>query len=452
MRYLTSLALSVIASLPVAAQNVAITNATILTITGGTIENGTVVVRNGKIAAVGRTTEIRIPSGTTVVDATGHWVSPGIIDTHSHTAVEGAVNEWTLPNTGMVRIADALDPQDVSVYRQLAGGTTTAQILHGSANAIGGESAVVKWKWGRPVSEWTIPDAPRGIKFALGENPRSANTAPVANVTRQYPDTRMGVAEVIEQSFIAARDYQRRWSEYREASAQRRSPMPPRRDLLMETMAGILEGDVLVHSHCYRSDEIMMLMNLAERLGFRVQTLQHVLEGYKVAPEIARHGAGASTFIDWWGYKIEAYDGIPDNPALMMRSGVLASVNSDSDELARHLNVDAAKAIHWGGLSEDEAMQLVTINPARQLRIDHRLGSIEPGKDGDLVIWTDHPLSTYARVETTFIEGEVFFDRQRDLAEREARAAEREALTKRAASLEEPEDEKKKNEKPEDAR
>lgn len=440
MKRIAQIALALFASSAMA-QDVAITNGTVLTITNGTIENATVIVRDGRITAVGRSSEVRVPGGIPVIDATGKWVSPGIIDTHSHSAVEGAVNEWTLPNTGMVRIEDALDPEDISVYRQLAGGTTMAQILHGSANAIGGQSAIVKWKWGRPASEWPIDNAPRGIKFALGENPKSANTPPRENFERQYPDTRMGVAQVIERSFIGARDYERRWAEYRQARAAGRNPVPPRRDLLMETMLGILEGEVLVHSHCYRADEIMMLLNTAEEMGFRIQTLQHVLEGYKVAPEIAAHGAGASTFIDWWGFKVEAYDGIPYNPALMLRSGVVASVNSDSSELARHLNVDAAKAMHWGGLSEEEAMTLVTINPARQLKLDDRLGSIEPGKDGDLVIWTDHPLSTYARVETTLIEGEIYFDRQRDLAAREERARERERLLATLEDREEASDE-----------
>lgn len=427
--------------LPVAgdARDLAIRNATIVTVTQGTIENGTIVVRNGRIAEVGPSETVRIPAGINVIEGRGFWVSPGIVDTHSHSAVEGAVNELTLPNTGMVRIADVLDPDDISVYRQLAGGTTTAQILHGSANAIGGQSAVVKWKWGRPASEWLIADAPQGIKFALGENPKSGNTPPRPGVVRQYPDTRMGVAEVVEGAFIAARDYERRWEQYREDERRKRNPIPPRRDLLMETMSGILSGDILVHSHCYRADEIMMLLNVAKRMGFRIQTLQHVLEGYKVAPEIAMHGTGASTFIDWWGFKMEAYDGIPYNPALMHRSGVLASINSDSSELARHLNVDAAKAIHWGGLSEDEALALATINPARQLKLEHRVGSIERGKDADLVIWTDHPLSTYARVETTLIEGEVYFDRARDMRQREQRRLERIELERIARERAEPE-------------
>ena len=401
-----------------------IRNATVLTITNGTIANGSVLIRGSKIAAVG--TAIEAPAGARVIDGTGKFVMPGIIDTHSHTAVEGSVNEVSLPNTGMVRIADAMTDEDISAYRQLAGGTTTALVLHGSSNAIGGQSQIVKWKWGRPLSEWFVAGAPRTIKFALGENPKSANFRPPPGITRQYPATRMGVEEVIRASFVEARDYLARWEEYEARRGRGEAAIPPRRDLLMETMADILRGNIDVHAHCYRADEIVMLLALADELGFKVRELQHVLEGYKVAPEIAAHGAGAGTFIDWWGYKAEAYDATPYNVALMVRNGVLTAVNSDSDELARHLNHDAAKAMKYGGLSEDEALRLATINGARMLRLDDRIGSIEPGKDADLVIWNGHPLSTYSRVDTTFIEGEIYFDRDEDLQRREALRREKE--------------------------
>ena len=410
---------------------VAIRNATILTITNGRIDRGTVVIRGSKIAAVGPADTVAVPGNAQVIDASGRFVMPGIIDSHSHTAVEGSVNEGSIPNSGMVRISDVLDPDDISVYRQLAGGTTAALILHGSSNAIGGQSQIVKWKWGRPVSEWMITGAPRTIKFALGENPKSANFRPPEGVPRQYPQTRMGVEEVIRKSFVDARDYMSRWDEYEAKRKRGEDAIPPRRDLLMETMADILRGRIDVHSHCYRSDEIVMLLDLAREQGFRIKAFQHVLEGYKVAKEIAAAGTGAGTFIDWWGYKAEAYDAIPYNVALMQRSGVLTSVNSDSDELARHLNQDAAKAMKYGGLTEDEALRLCTINPARQLGIDSRVGSIEVGKDADLVIWTGNPLSTYSRVETTFIEGEVFFDRTRDLETRQKLAQEKQELLKR---------------------
>jgi imidazolonepropionase-like amidohydrolase len=361
----------------------------------------------------------------------GKFVLPGIIDTHSHTGVEGSVNEISLPNTGMVRIGDVLDADDISAYRQLAGGTTTALVLHGSANAIGGQSQIVKWKWGKPVSDWIVQGAPRTIKFALGENPKSANFRPPEGQARQYPATRMGVEEVIRKSFTDARDYMAAWEEYEAKRKRNEAAIPPRKDILMDTMADILRGNIDVHAHCYRSDEIMMLLRLSQEMGFKIRELQHVLEGYKVAREIAAAGTGGGTFIDWWGYKAEAYDATPYNVALMVRNGVLTSVNSDSDELARHLNHDAAKAMKYGGLTEEEALKVCTINPATQLRLDKRIGSIEVGKDADLAIWNGHPLSIYSRVDTTFIEGEIYFDRQRDLQQREAMKREKEQLLKK---------------------
>lgn len=431
-RFLAALAFAFVAA-HAQAQDVVIRDATILTITHGTIEHGSLLIHGGKIAAVGPNAQVTAPANATAIDAAGKFVMPGIIDTHSHTAVEGSVNEISLPNSGMVRIRDVLTNEDINVYRQLAGGTTAALVLHGSANPIGGQSQIVKWKWGHPVSEWPISDAPRTIKFALGENPKSSNFRPPPGQPAQYPQTRMGVEEVIRQSFIDAKDYVARWDEYAAKQKAGTPAIPPRRDLLMETMVDILRGKIDVHSHCYRADEILMLLNVSEEQGFKIRELQHVLEGYKVAKEIAAHGVGGGTFIDWWGFKAEAYDAIPYNPALMVRAGVLMSLNSDSDELARRLNQDAAKAIKYGGLTEDEALRLVTMNAARLLRIDHRTGSIDVGKDADVVIWTGHPLSTYSRVETTFVDGEIVFDRQRDLALRQQLAKEKADRLKRDA-------------------
>jgi imidazolonepropionase-like amidohydrolase len=410
-----------------------IRDATILTVSHGRIEHGSILIRGSKIAAVGPNDQVQVPAGATVIDAAGKFVLPGIVDTHSHTAVEGSVNEISLPNTGMVRIRDVLTDEDISTYRELAGGTTTALVLHGSANPIGGQSQIVKWRWGRPVSEWPVADAPRTIKFALGENPKSSNFRPPPGIPAQYPQTRMGVEEVIRQSFTDAKDYAAKWADYDARKKRGEDPIPPRRDILMETMNDILTGKIDVHSHCYRADEILMLLRVSDEQGFKIRELQHVLEGYKVAKEIAAHGVGGGTFIDWWGFKAEAQDAIPYNVALMERAGVLTSVNSDSDELARRLNLDAAKAMKYGGLSEEEALKLCTLNPAKQLRLDHRLGSIDAGKDADLAIWTGHPFSTYSRVETTFVDGEIVFDRQRDLQQRAAMAKEKADRLKKEA-------------------
>lgn len=431
-----ALAISLFATAAFADNVTVIRDATILTVTHGKIEHGTVVMRGGKIAAVGPDSEIAIPAGANVINASGKYVMPGIIDTHSHTSVEGSVNEISLPNSGAVRIGDVLTNEDVNVYRELAGGTTTALVLHGSANSIGGQSQIVKWKYGRPLSEWLIPDAPRTIKFALGENPKSSNFRPPPGIPLQYPATRMGVEEVIRDSFLKAKDYMAAWDEYDAKKKRGENPIPPRRDLMLDVMADILRGKVDVHSHCYRADEILMLLNLSDELGFKVRELHHVLEGYKVAKEIAAHGVGGGTFIDWWGFKAEALDAIPYNVALMDRAGVVTVVNSDSDELARRLNLDAAKSMKYGGLSEEEALKLCTLNGAKLLRLDQRLGSIDVGKDADLVIWTGHPFSTYSRVETTFIEGDVYFDRAKDLAMRAELAKEKRDRLKKEADEE----------------
>src|SRR5918911_573027 len=407
------------------AQETLIRNATILTVSHGTLQNADLLLRNGKIAAVGQ--NLKAGANARVIDATGKYVMPGIIDCHSHSMLD-AVNEGSLSVTSMARTRDVLNPTDPDLYRELAGGTTTLNILHGSANAIGGLNTVVKIKYGHPIEDFIFPGAPPGIKFALGENPKRSNFPAPAGQPRRYPATRMGVEEVIRDAFTRARDYKRAWDEYREASKKDKNLIPPRRDLQLEPLVEVLEGKRYVHAHCYVASEILMLMNLADEFGFKIKTLQHVLEGYKVAKEIAAHGAGASIFADSWGYKIEAYDAIPYNAAIMTRAGVVVSMNSDSDERARRLNIEAAKAMHWGDLTEEQALRLVTINPAIQLGIQYRVGSIEVGKDADIAIWNGHPFSVYSRVDTTFIDGEIFFDRQQDLARRADLAKERAIL------------------------
>jgi len=400
-----------------------IRNATVMTASHGTLQNSDILIRGGKIAQVG--TNLRAGANARVIDATGKFVTPGIIDAHSHAASD-AINEGTLSVTSMVRIQDVLNPTDVNVYRALAGGVTALNILHGSANTIGGQNAVVKTKYGRPVREWLF-NAPPGIKFALGENvtrktPFSAPGQPVP--PQRYPRTRMGQEEILRDSFTRARTYKRAWDDFR----ANRTNLPPRRDLQLEPLVEVLEGKRLVHAHSYRSDEILLLLSVADEFGFKVKTLQHVLEGYKVAPEIARHGAGASLFADNWAYKIEAYDAIPYAPAILVRNGALVTVNSDSSERVRRMNIEAAKSMKWGNLSEQEALRLITLNAAAQLGIDARTGSIDVGKDADIAVWNGHPFSVYSRVDHTFIDGELFFDHERDLAMREERRREREQL------------------------
>src|SRR5437764_3622659 len=359
--------------------------ATFLTASHGTLSATDVLIRDGKIVAIGQ--NLKAPEGARVVDATGKFVSPGIIDAHSHSMMDGSVNECTKSVTSMANTRDIINPTAIDIYRELAGGTTAALLLHGSCNSIGGLSTTVKLKLGHPAADFPVPGATQGIKFALGENPKRSNFN-LPGLAPRYPATRMGVEETIRDAFTRARDYKAAWDDYRARAARgEKNLIPPRRDLELEPLVEVLEGKRFVHSHCYRADEILMLMNVAEEFGFKIRTLQHVLEGYKVASEIARHGAMASAFTDFWGYKMEAYDAIPYNAAIMTRHGVGSSVNPDSDERARRLNIEAAKMVRYGGLSEEEALKLVTLNPAMQLGIENRVGTIDVGKDADVVVW-----------------------------------------------------------------
>lgn len=398
------------------ANEVLIRNATVLTVTKGTIRNGSVLIRDGKIAAVG--TNVTPTPQAKVIDATGKFVMPGIIDAHSHMAIEGGGNEGTSPVTPNVRIADVIRDDDIAIYRALAGGTTIAHILHGSANVIGGTDAVIKLKWGRPAEEFLF-GAPLGIKFALGENPKRSNANQPAN-NRRFPATRMGVEETLREAFTEARRYMKEWDEYDAAKRRGQNVAPPRKDLKLDTLADVLRGKLIVHVHSYVAPEIVMMLNLADEFGFKVGTLQHVLEGYKVAKEIAAHGAHASTFADYWSYKWEAWDAIPYNTAIMAKRGVVVSVNSDSNERVRRLYQEAGRELHYsnGELTEDDALKLITLNPAIQLGIDKRVGSIEAGKDADLAIFSAHPFSSAAHVDMTMIDGQVYFDRSEDLRTR----------------------------------
>lgn len=389
----------------------AVTNAEIWTVSGETIPNGTVVVKDGKIVAVGE--DVEVPGGADVIDAQGGALIPGIIDCHSHLGIEGGVNEGSLAVTAMVGIEDVVNPDDIAIYRALAGGVTAANLLHGSANPIGGRNQVIKFRWGVGAEAMKMQGAPPGIKFALGENPKRSNVS--GDFPQRYPQSRMGVMDVIRQAFVEAQTYQKAWEDWEKGRKESGFKVPrPKRDLKLEALVEILEGERLVHSHCYRADEILQLMRLAEEFGFRIATFQHVLEGYKVADEIAAHGAGGSTFSDWWGFKIEAYDAIPYNAAIMTERGVVVSINSDSSEEIRHLNQEAAKCVRWGGMDEVDALALVTLNPAKQLGIDDRVGSIEVGKDADLVLYDGHPLEIRSVVQKTWIDGDLYFDLEAD--------------------------------------
>ncbi len=385
--------------------DILIKDAVVLTVgPKGTLPRGSILIRKGKIAAVG--TSIEAPPGVTVLDASGLVAMPGIIDTHSHMAIQGGVNEMSLSIVPEVRVRDVVEGEDVGVYRALAGGTTTARLLHGSANTIGGQDVVIKHKFGLPGRETIVKGGPQGVKFALGENVTRARTR------ERFPSTRMGVESVIDRAFQEAKAYQDTWKVYDAAKAKGKAGTPPRRDLRLEALAGILDGSIKIHSHCYRNDEILMLLNVASRHGVRVQSLQHVLEGYKVAAEIAAHGASASTFSDWWAYKTEAFDAIPFNAALLTEAGVNVCIKSDSNELVRHLYLEAAKMVKYGVATEEQALRMITLNPARELGLQDRLGSIEVGKDGDVALFNAHPFDGFARCEMSIVDGEVWFQRK----------------------------------------
>lgn len=394
---------------PPTAGNVLIQNGTVITGTGKTLPGTSILIRNGVIAAIGK--RLQPDPEMRVIDATGRYVMPGIIDTHSHIMISnglGGVNEATQSIVCEVRVNDVINTADPQEYRALAGGVTTLRLFHGSANVVGGQDAIVQLKHGATAAEHLFPDAPSGVKFALGEN--------VKFRSGRFPNTRLGVEATLQRAFVEALEYRRVWQDWeRQLKGNPQlveQQTPPRRDLRLEALAEILSQEKFIHSHCYRSDEILMLLRVADQLGIRVRSLQHVLEGYKVAPEIVAHGASCSTFADWWAYKVEAFDAIPHNAALLHAAGANVVMKSDDAELMRHLYQEASKGVRYGNLSPDVALSLVTLNPARELGIDDRLGSLEVGKQGDVGIYNAHPLNTFARCELTLIAGEPYFIRE----------------------------------------
>ena len=398
-----------------------IKNATVWTNeSDGVIENADVLIRNGKIAQVGKNLSA---SGATEIDGTGKHLTAGVIDEHTHIGAS-AIND-VATNSSMVRIGDVVDSEDDDIYRALAGGVTAAQILHGSANPVGGQSALIKMRWGASPEEMKIKNAPGFIKFALGENvKRSRSTSSI-----RFPQTRMGVEQVFVDGFTNALEYEKKWNAYLKLSEKDKAKtIAPRRDLVHETMLEIIKKERFISCHSYVQSEINMLMKVAEQFNFNINTFTHILEGYKVADKMKAHGVGASTFSDWWNYKWEVRYAIPYNATIMHNEGVLTAINSDDRNIGRRLNQEAAKSIKYGGMSEEDALKMVTLNPAKLLHLDDRMGSIKVGKDADVVLWTDNPLSVYARADKTFIDGKIYFDIAEDKARRATLQKERARL------------------------
>ena len=407
------------------AESILIKNATVWTNEAdGVLENTDVLLENGKISKIGKDLSA---SGAREIDGTGKHLTPGIIDEHSHIAISRGVNEGSEAVTAEVNIEDVVNSEDINIYRQLSGGVVASQLLHGSANPIGGRSAIIKLKWGYSPEEMKIDWADKFIKFALGENVKQSNWG--ERNTIRFPQTRMGVEQVFEDAFTRAREYEAEWKAYNNLSKRdKANTSAPRKDLELETLVEILKSERFISCHSYVQSEINMLMEVAERYGFRINTFTHILEGYKLADKMKEHGVGGSTFSDWWAYKFEVNDAIPYNAALMHGEGVVTAINSDDAEMGRRLNQEAGKTMKYGGVEVEEALKMVTLNPAKLLHLDDRMGSIKVGKDADVVLWSDEPLSIYAKAEKTIIEGTIFFDRDQQEDKLEAIRAERARL------------------------
>ncbi|MFZ1262491.1 MAG: amidohydrolase family protein [Chitinophagaceae bacterium] len=393
----------------------------------GVLQNTDVLIRNGKIAAIGK--NISEPTAR-VIDGTGKHVSPGIIDEHSHIAA-ASINEGGQSVTSEVRIADNLNPDDINIYRQLSGGVTTSHILHGSANVIGGQTQLIKLRWGANAEDLKFKDWMGQIKFALGENVKRS-TSSISNFSNnnRYPDTRMGVEQVLMDAFTRAKDYKKIWDLYNSAK-DKKLLIAPRRDLELDALVEVLDKKRFITCHSYVQSEINGAMEVANRMGYTVNTFTHILEGYKVADKMLKHGSFASTFSDWWAYKMEVEDAIPYNAAIMQKVGLTVAINSDDAEMARRLNQEAGKIVKYGGVTEEEALKMVTLNPAKMLHVDDRVGSLKVGKDGDVVVWTDNPLSIYAKSLYTIVDGIIYFDRQKDEQLQKQVDAERARLVKK---------------------
>jgi imidazolonepropionase-like amidohydrolase len=392
---------------------VLIKNATVWTCEAEGIIKADILIRDGKISAIAKVLDV-VDKATIVIDATGKHVTPGIIDEHSHIGIHKGVNEGSNAVTSEVRIGDVISNYDINIYRQLAGGVTAVQLLHGSANPVGGQSALIKLRWGKTPEEMKIENAQGYIKFALGENVKQSNWGSYNTI--RFPQSRMGVEQIYYDAFIRAKEYERGWKLYEQTTGKKKEALKaPKRDIQLDALVEILNSKRFISCHSYVQSEINMLMHVADSMGFTVNTFTHILEGYKVADKMKDHGAGASTFADWWAYKFEVNDAIPYNASLMNQMGIVTAINSDDAEMGRRLNQEAAKVIKYGGISEENALKLVTLNPAKLLHLDDRMGSIKVGKDADIVIWTDNPMSIYAKADKTLVDGIIYFDSERDL-------------------------------------
>jgi imidazolonepropionase-like amidohydrolase len=379
----------------------------------GILKNQDVYITEGRIVRIADDINASKLAFAKVIDGTGKHLTPGIIDEHSHIALI-SVNEGTQASSAEVRMGDVINSEDINIYRQLSGGVTCSQLLHGSANPIGGQSAIIKLRWGKSPEQMKFENADGFIKFALGENVKQSNWGDMNTI--RFPQSRMGVEQVYYDYFIRAKEYDKKFKTYNSFSDKAKVTAPAfRRDLELEAIAEILNKKRFITCHSYVQSEINMLMHVGDSLGFQVNTFTHILEGYKVADKMKARSIGASTFSDWWAYKVEVKDAIPYNAALLTQMGVVTAVNSDDAEMGRRLNQEAAKAIKYGGLTEEEALKLVTLNPAKLLHIDNKVGSIKPGKDADVVLWSDNPLSVYAKVEKTIIDGKIYYDNQEDV-------------------------------------
>jgi imidazolonepropionase-like amidohydrolase len=391
--------------LPNGHNEVVIRGGTLLTVTHGRIENGEIYIKDGKIVAIGQ--HVDAPASAKVIDAKGEWVTPGLVDSHSHIALDDDVNEATSPITPHMMMLDAFQYTDKKIYYALAGGVTTSLLLHGSANMIGGQAVVIKHKYGLDRDALLFPGAPQSIKFASGENPKR-----VYGSRNQMPSTRMGNFAVLRQAMQDAKEYIRDWDDYNAKVAKgEKDAKAPKKDLKLEALADILRGKLLVQIHCYRADEFLTEMAIAKEYGYKIRAFHHSLEVYKVADKVAAAGIGMGTWPDWWGYKEEAYDAIPWNAVMSMRKGVRVAIQSDSEDVTRRLNQEAAKLVHYGGATEDEALRTVTLNGAWIIGVDDRVGSLDVGKDADITIWDKYPLSSYALADKVLIDGDVYFDK-----------------------------------------